>query len=1008
MNRCLPVIAVIALLVAACGGGGNGGSGGGGTVPPTLSFTATATTIHAGLEGTTLSWTAGGADACLASGGWSGTKPVSASESLTPAATTTYTLTCSNAAGSVQRSITVTVIPPPPAPTVTFSANPPSIDAGDTARLEWTSTNATSCRGVGDWQGPLPTAGSQIVGPLYSSRTYILVCEGPLEGASATVTVDVSAVPVTVAGTLLIPDFARMDSDTNTALTTPESNNTFSQAQVLPTPVQLAGYLNTPGSGPGGQLHFIGDLDDFYRVSLLQGQTITLTATNDSPTADDLDLELYSSSQQLVDGSYSTGRTEYLVVPQDGEYFLRVFVVRGASIYSLSVGQVGGTASAQARVLSRSFEPDRLIVRTRGMAGTATAKANHEKALQRSSLKALTGSPERERLVAITAASVSAATTHLERLGNREARRFSSGLQRRKWETLQVLKLLERDPEIERVEANWILSTAVVPNDPHYTRQRWHYELVHLPAAWDLTVGNDAITVAVVDTGVQTHMELAPKIRGGFDFVVGSNAGDGDGIDPDPGDPGQWSGSVRIFHGTHVAGTIAARTNDSVGVAGVAWDARIMPVRVLGTDGTGTLADVIQGIRYAAGLPNDSGTTPPQRADVINLSFGAAGACPSVLAEALSAARDAGAIVVAAAGNSNRSEARFPAGCPGVVSVAAVDAAASKAPYSSFGAGVDLAAPGGDGGADLNGDGYPDAVYSTFSRWYGSVFHSSYEFLQGTSMAAPHVSGIAALMRSVRASLTPLEFDQLLASGALTRPLPDSDLGGGLIDARISVLAAANGQVPARPGQLSVWPDTVNFGATLNAGEVQVTNRGTESVAVISVVSTHAWLSAQPVAVDSNGLGTYQLLIDRTGLDPGTYSAVVEFVGDPGIPAMTTVLMQVSASPDVADAGMNYVLLVDLENGGGTGRQEYYRARGPSVDFFFHSVKPGRYLLVAGTDLDNNGFICDEGESCGRYPILSDPTPLVILENLAGLRFPIGYRVSFGTQVAGTAAPLIR
>ena len=191
----------------------------------------------------------------------------------------------------------------------------------------------------------------------------------------------------------------------------------------------------------------------------------------------------------------------------------------------------------------------------------------------------------------------------------------------------------------------------------------------------------------MIDTDIlSNHPDFAGQFVDGVDMIGDSeNAGDGDGVDSNPedegdGDLGDGSSS---FHGTHVAGTVAATTNNSVGVAGVAWDSRIMPVRALGRSG-GTSFDIIHSIRYAAGLSNASGVLPTHPADVINLSLGGAGSSQSE-ADAVTAARDAGVIVIAAACNSGTQDLEYPASCEGMVSVSATNQTNVLTGYSNFG-----------------------------------------------------------------------------------------------------------------------------------------------------------------------------------------------------------------------------------------------------------------------------------------------------------------------------------
>lgn len=286
--------------------------------------------------------------------------------------------------------------------------------------------------------------------------------------------------------------------------------------------------------------------------------------------------------------------------------------------------------------------------------------------------------------------------------------------------------------------------------------------------------GSDGIVVAVVDTGLQmSHPDIAgsPNIMPGYDMVSDPRMGnDGDGRDLDPNDPGDMCDPTKpnaadSFHGTHVAGTIgAAATNNGAGVAGGAWDVRIVPVRALGKCG-GRLSDINDAIRWAAGLVPAEVNEGPEvwtevwnehPADIINLSIGLLGTCPASLQDAIDAANEVGVIVVSAAGNARMSTSLYaPAGCRNVVTVAASDARGQIAPYSNFGPEVMILAPGGDLTRDDNGDGKPDGVLSTkaASNCYDPVTGEGvencfYAYEQGTSMAAPHVSAALALLKA--------------------------------------------------------------------------------------------------------------------------------------------------------------------------------------------------------------------------------------------------------------------
>lgn len=325
-------------------------------------------------------------------------------------------------------------------------------------------------------------------------------------------------------------------------------------------------------------------------------------------------------------------------------------------------------------------------------------------------------------------------------------------------------------------------STKLTPNDPLWGFQ-WHFKNqgegkneslggAGFDDFWSRAsqTGSAGVTVAIVDTGLQmSHPDIqaSRNLAPGFDMVSDPFMGnDGDGRDANPDDPGDACDpndpqSQDTFHGTHVAGTVGvAGTNNASGVAGGAWNVTIVPVRALGRCG-GQLSDINDAIRWAAGVVparDDLGDEiwNANPADIINLSIGLFERCPASMQEAINDATQAGAIVVAAAGNA-RIDTKYyaPGGCQNVVSVAASDARGELTPYSNYGEAVDILAPGGDLTRDDNGDGRPDGVLSTkFAKnCYDPVTNEPvascyYAYESGTSMAAPHVSAALALLKS--------------------------------------------------------------------------------------------------------------------------------------------------------------------------------------------------------------------------------------------------------------------
>ena len=380
-----------------------------------------------------------------------------------------------------------------------------------------------------------------------------------------------------------------------------------------------------------------------------------------------------------------------------------------------------------------------------------------------------------------------------------------------------VAQLNTRD-DVEYAQPNWIVYPSATPTDPGYASQ-WHYWMngtgpgqspggINLPTAWDTTQGSPSVVVAVIDTGIlPAHPDIAgsPNLAAGFDMISNAfTANDGGGRDADPSDPGDAVAAGECgagepaepssWHGSHVAGTIGVgHSNNAVGVAGVNWHTRVQSVRVLGKCG-GSIADINDAIRWAAGLPVPGVPTNPTPARVINMSLGADVPCTSSPATqaAINDAIGAGVTVVVAAGNSAMdASGSMPASCIGPITVAASDARGFLVTrYSNFGPRIDIMAPGGDVRRDDNGDGDPDGVLSTVQ--------GGYAYYNGTSMAAPHVAGVAALLLSHEPAQTPAGVLARLQAAAMPRdatqcPRP---CGAGLLNA--DLFGEGEGGVPER------------------------------------------------------------------------------------------------------------------------------------------------------------------------------------------------------------------
>ncbi len=325
---------------------------------------------------------------------------------------------------------------------------------------------------------------------------------------------------------------------------------------------------------------------------------------------------------------------------------------------------------------------------------------------------------------------------------------------------------LAKDPAVASAQPNYYRYADFTPNDTYYPYQ-WNLPKIQMPSAWNVTAGA-GITVAIVDTGVayenygqyKRASDLnAATFVAGWNFINNNAHANDDNA-----------------HGTHVAGTIAQATNNMSGTAGIAHQAKIMPLKALNASGAGQDDWVASAIVWAA----DNG------AKVINLSLGAES--PSLLLEdAVNYAYDKGVVVVAAAGNSGIGVLNYPAAYANVIAVGAVRYDETRSSYSNYGTGLSVVAPGGDLSVDQNNDGYPDGILQqTFNPNTHDPADFSYWFFQGTSMATPHVSGVAALILASGAATTPSQVRQALQQSAkdLGQPGWDPQYGYGLIQAQ--------------------------------------------------------------------------------------------------------------------------------------------------------------------------------------------------------------------------------
>lgn len=425
----------------------------------------------------------------------------------------------------------------------------------------------------------------------------------------------------------------------------------------------------------------------------------------------------------------------------------------------------------------------------------------------------------RERLAAAAQGANLAAESSRPLGRNHQVLRLRQGL--RGDALTQAIARLQRQADVLSVEPDVRIRRQAVPNDPDFAFAQFHLQApgaglrgaVNMPAAWDIATGAP-VTVAVLDTGVRpNHPELQGRLLPGYDFVAEVDpANDGDGRDADPTDPGDWVTAAEAltplyqgclaenssWHGTFIAGQLAALTNNGVGVAGLNWNGRVLPVRISGKCGA-MLSDILDGIRWAAGLPVDGVPNNPHPARLINLSFGGDQPCTASYQDVIDEITAAGALLVVAAGNQSGPALR-PADCAGVLAVGAVGAGGSKTSYSNVGPNLGLSAPGGTSTRPL---------FSLVNDGFTSPTTEGYGERAGTSFSAPLAAGVASLMLSVNPALTPAQLVARLRAGS--RPFPvdpqlpncsaffaglcnctTSTCGAGLLDGALALQQALN------------------------------------------------------------------------------------------------------------------------------------------------------------------------------------------------------------------------
>ncbi len=808
-----------------------------------------------------------------------------------------------------------------------------------------------------------------------SSVAILATIAGCGGGSSSDSDSDLGTVNVALSGFIDIESGTRVDSDNADALIlnpTPRST-----AQDLPPEYVLAGYVSEfsgdyPVISGFPSFSYAADPDDDYTMTLRADQSVELQVFGTREGASALRLSLLEGGV-VRDTAVTNSTTNQIRVTNntsaDGAFTVRV-ESEGPTpmLYVLSTAV---NAAARARSFewpAYEFVEGEAIVAMDAGIGAQSAQTMMAQATMLADQELAPGVWKVKAPMQLQQGSS----------GNTKAA------------TLDWIQALKQQPGVASATPNYQMRTMMdTPiNEPLYGAQQWHYGLLNGPTGWQLAQNfGSGVTVAVMDTGLyrsasRWHQDVDANVISalppGTDFVSEQFDNDSQpGRDDNPADPGNSVGG-SVYHGTHVAGTVAAAVNRQGG-GGVAFESTLLPVRVLGEGGSGSSADLLAALQWVAGP-----TTGQRRADIVNLSLGGLPFIQS-MQNAISAAADKGVIFVAAAGNSSTSTRSYPAAFDNVFSVSAVDGVGELASYSNFGSWIDLAAPGGDASRD-------GKLVSSTSVINGT--EETYIGLQGTSMAAPHVSGVFALMKGENGLLDYQDINRFLLAGDLTTadcsnpPCRTDALGYGLLDAG----KAASAALSSPPTNLLTATPTIvslsSEGTRSSNLVLEVYGDDAEDVTIDRIVQPPAWLSidSAPGSQPAKRFNL-ELSLNLDALEPGIsertnlevqYSSV-----SGGRTLQIPVVGQQVTDQQARDAGRHFVLLVSPEPEGGfftTEAQTNVVAENGQYRFVFepddgvppkelNEVSPGNYILVAGSDLDNDGLICHGGEACAEYPV---------------------------------------
>ena len=803
-----------------------------------------------------------------------------------------------------------------------------------------------------------------------------------------------------ISGTVYSNPYTLIDGDVpDIVYYPPELNNDIDSAQTILNPTDVIGHigdntaevLNLDDEGnciedPDNPGYcdlievFNEDQEDWFKFSGAPNLLLTLSIEGliyeDSGsfyccTTENLDADLliYNENGLLTDFTYTSNSTstfKQIVLPDSGNYYAVVKSIQGHTKYVLTLGSnVSGVSTlrnpqdqyAENRFISyipfgKDFDLESYSkpIFDESITGLG-AKISESQKLLPKGLRVLEFDIEDEFRKIF-------GDYYLEDSDN-----FSQIQYLKHWKLLQYFR--ETYPALN-LELDF-KEKAHFTSDPYWPYQ-WGLSQIGLDSVLT-AIGDDVkdVAVAVLDSGspevTSSAWTTAAFIDGGFDFVPMLNGGDGDGYDADPTD----SESETDSHGTHVATTISA-LNDGLNING--FGIQTLPIRVLGRDGTGYRSDIVQGMLYAAGLPNASNTfyTGSVPVKVINMSLGSTGgSCGSTYQNAINDVYATGITIVSSSGNEAQEAPGFygyPASCNNVISVGATDFVRNRAYYSTYNDQVDIAAPGGDVTADLNADGYSDGILA-FST------NEDLNFFQGTSMASPHAAGAIAVLYALVPTLQPFQVEGLLVDGFLTDDVgeegKDDEFGYGALN-----LQKAVNRIISDEGldftYATVDTQTYNMGVEVSDFIFNIIKVGDGELSVNSIdsnISSAINITAEDI--DSEGFGSYKVTLDRSSLPDGLYQTNIIATFSNENSSAVSVSFQVGADRERISIENVYAeLRDDLGESIVWGRLSLPDG---GASFTANDIPPGNYYWLFSTIIDD--FIMDPAEFYNYYPDLS-------------------------------------